>query len=569
MGKSRKNSRESGAGILEFLEKALHWLLYLMPICLFLSYYPVIKLGESETMYFELSVAEIWLVVFDVFGLVYLILRGMLFWDCRKWWVWVLLPVWVTLSVAWSLNVPRGVLTAGLMWAVIFAGHVLWRMRDGLSERFREAWAKWFFGSTLVVCLWCALQCALNLAGVPQSATLLCDGCTYRMFGFPHPNGFAIEPQFMGNLLLAPGLFSAWLFTKKKAGKKSSLERLCGVVSTTAKSDSTRYSSTESSSVAVSKTTTGSRFLCSDFLPVCFFIIVVTLFLTFSRGAIYAFIVGMMFLTVFEIARAKKKERGEAFRRFGVVWGVVMGAFVISLCVQGLMAEVSPTADTFATGVSKVVNHLSLGVIDLGGREKKGSEARSEEVVEKPVEKSEGALEGDDGKELERTLDADLKGNVEEDSDEDDAEGGSNGEKEKAVFDGYVAESTDTRVRLTGAALTVWRQNPKNMIIGVGIGGAGQALYNNGLSPAPREIIQNEYASLLLEVGVIGVLFVILVVVLCVRVILKNTMAGVILALAVSYGVSLMFFSGLPNALHIYLMPVGLMAIFGKSRKMR
>jgi O-antigen ligase len=387
------------------------------------------------------------------------------------------------------------------------------------------------------------------------------------MFGFPHPNGFAIEPQFMGNLLLAPGLFSAWLLIKKQIGKKSSLERSRGVVSTTVKSDSARYFSTESSSVAVSKTTTGLRFLCSDFLPVCFFIIVVTLFLTFSRGAIYAFVVGMMFLTGFEIARVKKKERGRAFRRFGVVWGVVIGAFVVSLGVQGLMAEVSPTTDTFATGVSKVINHLSLGVIDFGGGEKEDLKARSKEVVEKPVEKSEEDLGGAGENELMKTFDADLKGDVGGGSDEDDMKGGSNGEKEEAVFDGYVAESTDTRVRLTGAALTVWRQNPKNLIIGVGIGGAGQALYNNGLSPAPREIVQNEYASLLLEIGVIGVLFVILVIVLCVRAILKNTMAGVIMALMVSYGVSLMFFSGLPNALHIYLMPVGLMAIFGKVVK--
>ena len=562
MGKLNKGNSDSGSGFAGFLEKCLYYLLYIMPACLFLSYHPVIKLGESETMYFELSVAEIWLVVFDIVGLVFLIRRKMLFRDCGKWWAWMLLPIWITLSVAWSLNVPRGVLTVGLMWGVVFAGYVLCQLRAGFDARFRNLWLKWFFGATIGVCLWCMVQCVLNLAGVAQSATLLCDGCTYRMFGFPHPNGFAIEPQFMGNLLLAPAMMGAWLFARKQADKKSSLEHSRGVVSVTAKSDSARYSSAESSSVAVSKNTTGPRFLCSDFLPVWFFIVATTLFLTFSRGAIYAFIVGMMFLTGFEIAKVKKKERGKVFGRFGVVWGVVIGAFVVALGVQGLMAEVSPTTDTFATGVSKVINHLSLGVIDLGERGELAPGEALDGVVEKPVEKSDGksAERGvvgvaDEGK-MNEVRDVDSK----EDTGSEPSDG-----KEEAVFDGYVAESTDTRMRLTGAAIEIWRQNPKNMILGVGIGGAGQALYNNGLSPAPREIVQNEYASLLLETGVIGVLLAVILIIMFVKVALKNVMAGVILALVVAYGVSLVFFSGLPNALHVYLMPVVL--ILFKNKK--
>lgn len=209
-----------------------------------------------------------------------------------------------------------------------------------------------------------------------------------------------------------------------------------------------------------------------------------------------------------------------------------MGAFVVSLVAQGVMAEVSPTNDTFSDGVAKVVNHLTLGVIDLRSSSEGGS---SEEVVEKPVEKSEGT------------------GGV---------------EKQEAVFDGYVAESTDTRVRLTGAAVKVWAGDFRTALVGVGLGGAGQALYNNGLSPAPREIVQNEYASLLLETGLVGISLVILTVVLVVRFVLKQKEgAGLILSLLVAYGVSLMFFSGLPNALHIYLMPVVLVMV-ARSNKM-
>ena len=467
------------------MKKLLRALLFVMPICLFLSYHPVMKLGESESMYFELSVAEIWLVVFDIVGVVELWREKKLLAGFRdKWWVWVLLPVWVSLSVVWSLNTTRGVLTAGLMWAVVVAIYIMVSLRGVWDSEFRGRWWRWFFGSSLLVCGWCVVQCILDLAGVPQSCTLLCDGCTYRMFGFPHPNGFAIEPQFMGNLLLAPLLTAGYLGLKNK------------------------------------------KYL------IIFGVIVFTLFLTFSRGAIYAGVVGLLFMSGFVVARCRKKERGVMWKKVGIVWSFVMGAFVVSLVAQGVMAEVSPTNDTFSDGVAKVVNHLTLGVIDLRSSSEGGS---SEEVVEKPVEKSEGT------------------GGV---------------EKQEAVFDGYVAESTDTRVRLTGAAVKVWAGDFRTALVGVGLGGAGQALYNNGLSPAPREIVQNEYASLLLETGLVGISLVILTVVLVVRFVLKQKEgAGLILSLLVAYGVSLMFFSGLPNALHIYLMPVVLVMV-ARSNKM-
>lgn len=526
-------------------ERVFKFLFLLMPVCLFLSFYPVIKLGESESMYFELSVAEIWLVLFDIVGFVVMMQRKVLFRDCRKWWVWMLLPLWITLSVAWSLNRIRGLLTAGMMWCVVMAVYTIWTLRDTFGARFREKWWKWFWGATLAVCAWCVIQCIMDLAGMPQSCSLLCDGCTYRMFGFPHPNGFAIEPQFMGNLLLAPAMTAIWLVLKKQNSKNLKRLRSRGVVSTTAKSDSALYCSTSSSSVAVVETTTGSLFLCFKFLLFCFFITVMTLFLTFSRGAIYAFLVGMLFMSGYVIARAKN--RGVMWKRVGVTWGLVVGAFVVSLVGQGVMAEVSPTADTFGDGVAKVVNHLSLGIIDLKYGDKTENNA-VKESVEKSVEMS--------GKEpMEMSGDSSRNGSEV-------------GNKEEAVFDGYVAESTDTRVRLSGAAIKVWSSDVKTMAVGVGLGGAGQALYNNNLSPAPREIVQNEYASLLLETGLIGMLLAVVFVIFAIRwVVRSHSGAGLILSLFVVYGVSLVFFSGLPNVLHIYLMPIALMVMNEKYIK--
>lgn len=457
------------------INKLYRGLIYILPAVLFFSYYPVIKLGASESMNFELSLPLIWLVVFDVVAFGIMIKKKMLFRDCRKMWVWMLFPIFVTLSVLWSLNSLRGLLTVGVLWLIYFAVNAFFSLRSILKEAgVKEIFWKVFFGSALVVCGWCLVQCVLDLAGLPRERSLICTGCTYKMFGFPHPNGFAIEPQFMGNLLLAPAIVSAWFGLKKN-----------------------------------------KQYFW------LFFIFAVAIFLTFSRGAIYAFVVAMIFMTVFEWVRQKDWRVCKTFL-------IIAAAFLFTLNLQGVMAQVGPTNDAYADGVAKVINQLSLGVIDI-------RESKSEIL---PEEANAPNLEAVDEK-------------VEED---------------KAVFDGYVEESTDTRVRLTDAALTVWRKDFKTMMFGVGLGGAGQALYVNGLSPAPKEIVQNQYASLLLETGLVGVVLMVMTLVLIVRAVYKNPAREVIWTLILAYGITVCFFAGLPNALHIYLLPAILIVILGDEK---
>lgn len=541
----------SGSGLLGF-EKLLQALVLIMPACLFLSYFPVISLGGNASMNYELSVALLWLMVFDAVGFAGLF--------SKKWrlsskkmlknWGWLLFPVWVSLTIIWSLNHTRGILTVGIMWLVIFAGLLMWNYRELFSGEFRQRWVKWFFGTSLAICGWCFLQCVLDLAGVPREKSLMCAGCTYQMFGFPHPNGFAIEPQFMGNLLLAPAIVCAWMMTRKN--------------------------------------TSGSGLLCFGILLICFLIITSTLFLTFSRGAIYAFVVGMLFLSGFWVFRVKKEMRCEIWRRVGLVWGAVVLSFLFTLNLQGMMAAASPTNDTYFSGISKVVNQLTLGVIDIRGEDgvKTGTDVSEENEA---LESGEDELKsrGDEIKiptngnsRASDTSNVSGEGSKKDISQSDMIGGGEgiNGalwddmvEKKnetESVFDGYVEESTGTRVWLNDAAIQIWSKNLKNAALGVGLGGAGQALCNDGLSPAPKEIIQNEYFSLLLETGVVGVALGVLMVALFIRKVIRGENAGMVLALMVAYGVSLMFFSGLPNALHIYLLPMATYVIYS-SREVK
>ncbi len=478
-----------------WMEKAYRFLVCILPAVLFFSYYPLMHFGSDAAMNYEISLPIIWLLAFDALAFVMMVREKRLFCNWQKKWPWVLLPVWLSLSVLWSMNSVRGLLTVGILWLVYFAGDAMFELRDVLKKNgFKELFWKMFFGSALFVCGWCLVQCVLDLAGVSRDYSLMCAGCTYTMFGFPRVNGFAAEPQFMGNLLLAPAIVSAYIIAKDN------------------------WNSVFRGRVARARRY-GARPLIlgrdlrkplKTLLPVVFlFVFATTLFLTMSRGAIYAFVVAMVVMTIVMVVRSKKA-------RALVVWPVVIVAFLFALNLQGIMAQVSKTDDTYVSGVSKVINQLSLGVIDLG---KKNTEAV-------PVESD-----------------------VESET------------SEKAHFDGYVEVSTDMRVGLSEAALQIWSQDFKTIVAGVGLGGATNALSENDKAPTTKEIVNNEYVSLLLETGVVGIALLILTLVLVGRVVMKSQNRVMITTLILAYGVSLLFFSGLPNALHIYLLPVALLAV--------
>jgi hypothetical protein len=469
-----------------WIERIFVGFIYALPVALIFSYYPIISFGGDETMNFELSLPLIWLVLFDAL-VVILFFKHRLWKNVAKKWVFILFPIFASLSIIWSLNLVRGVLTVGILWLIYLAVFGFFELRNVfLCDGFWWKWRKVFYGAGLFACGFCLLQCVLDLAGCGQEVSLLCDGCTYKMFGFPHPNGFAVEPQFMGNLLLAPAI-------------------LAGIELYYSLSDDGICASPKHGNLRKPRTV------------LLFAVFAAALFLTFSRGAIYAFILAMLIFTVWEILRSRKW-------RVLILWPVIIFSFVFTLNLQGVFAQVSKTDDTYLTGVAKVINQLSLGVIEIP--------IQDEEVVET----SEATGAGEE--------------NLAED---------------EAVFDGYVAESTDIRVRLSDVALKAWSKDFKTIMLGVGIGGAGQALYQNGFSAGPKEIVQNEYVSLLLETGIVGVALVILTVVLSILALKKTGNMMVVLVLAVAYGTTLLFFSGLPNALHIYLLVSLLLAVLPKQ----
>ena len=449
------------------LAKIYEYLLYSLPAALFFSYYPIISLGTTSSMNLELSLPLIWLVLFDLTALILfftIIKPGKNYPGItdRKFFLLSLFPFFATVSIFWSPNPLRATLTAGVIWLLFFAIFAIIFLTPRIIKnlQFSKVFRKVCQISVIVICSWCWLQCLLDALGVSRELTLMCLGCTSAAFGFPHPNGFAIEPQFMGNLLLAPALYSLYQLLHNFSKSK----------------------------LAFSLFT------------------VATLFLTFSRGAIYAFAVAAVFLIIITIIQQKTA------RPLLVIIPLV-ASFLFTLNAQGIFSALSITDDTYCSGIAKSINHLSLGLIDFTEKTPDSSAYQTSE--NSPSETA----------------------------------------KISSTFDGYVEESTIIRLDLTAAALTVWRQNPATILIGTGLGGAGTALYNAGLTGSPKEIVQNQYASLLLETGLVGIATIIIAAIIIFGAIKKSTHTSLLAAVLLAYALTLFFFAGLPNALHIYLAP--------------
>lgn len=467
------------------LAKIYEYFIYLLPAVLFFSYYPILSLGGNDgSMNLELSLPLIWLALFDVFSFVLLFAKikigkkypGI---SDRRFFLFSLFPFFATLSIFWSKNPLRATLTAGIIWLVFFAIFSIIYLSKFVVETIDKALIKKsLIVSSLVISAWCLVQCILDVFGCSSDVTLLCPGCTVQMFGFPHPNGFAIEPQFMGNLLLAPALYELYEFIKNRKAKDGIL----------------------------------------------LFIFAATLFLTFSRGAVYAFGLAAIVMLVWYIIKTKKAAAIKSLI-------ILAAAFIFTLNLQGIFAAASYTNDTYFTGVAKVVEQLSLGIIKLN-KAPAAEPAESTEPAEPTAPEAEKPLEN------------------------------------QSLYSGYVTESTDVRLHLSDAAGEIWSKNPRFLARGVGLGGAGVALFENGKVASSKEIVQNEYFSILLELGLIGLGLLVLIIVFAVRMLSRQPDKIFFFSLMIAYGVTLCFFSGLPNALQIYLMPALFLLVLANHEKL-
>ena len=532
---NKTNSKSLGL-VTSSLSKIQQIMLLCLPFCLFFSYHPVIPIFSTSTTNFELSIPLLWLLIFAILSLpenfclyinslrVVIKTKSLVNKTSRpssrhktdKLYPHFLrlfslaYPFFVTVNSIGSPNFLRAILTSGVIWCVCLSLLTILQNISQYKTQIGKSFNKNLLIAGTLASAFCWLQSILDIAGVPREFTFLCKGCISTVFGFPHPNGFAIESQFMANLLLAPIFLSLFYLLE---GPKNHSNKL------------------NSDPYPASKLGHFLRFGLPLFL-------IATLYLTLSRGAIFSFWVSVFVLFIYQIVKLIKQKsckREILFRQPLIFSAVVFLPLFFTLSAQGLFTELGPTSHTFFDGVSTSVSQLSLGRIDLT------------KVFHKTNEniKSHESHETHESNKLHLSdLNTDAATSA----------------QKAPQFTSYIEESTNIRLNLNRLALSSWRTSLRRMLAGVGLGAAGLTLYQEFPElGSPKEIIQNEYLAILYEQGICGVVMIICAAILFVLTYKlhnknheKTSIYGRVLAL--SFALTLCFFSGLPNALHIYLL---------------
>ena len=507
-------------------------LLWALPIILFFSYYPVIPLFSTESSNYEFSLPLLWLLLMGILSLP-IFLADLCNLITKKTpltkvpvqipLILSSIPLYFSLTLFWSSNKFRGLMTAGIIWCLYLS--LLTFYKNIILKKTPLSLEKPFLLGATLASGFCWLQAILNTLNIPGDRILLCLGCTNLSFGFPHPNGFAIEPQFMGNLLLAPAIFLVFRVIHPKSHQTRKTKIL--------------------------------------YLTLAGFIIS-TLFLIFSRGATYSFFLAVAVIFLYEIFHTKKK-----LLVASKIISLILLPLIFVTLAQGLMSELGPTSDTFLGGVSRSISQMTLGRVKIPLPEAKNPSVTSNG--------SSNLLLNDNA------------------STNSSTNSSPNPTSDAPLFDGYITESTDIRVKLSQMGLHLAFSHPGQFFFGSGLGSSGVALYQAFPElGSTKEITQNQYIAILVETGFIGILIIFCsgtcVFYLCYsrqkpaklspkqsskQSMKKSNFTSLIphitpaklyfISLILAYAASVCFFSGLPNALHIYLAPILYPALFAKN----
>lgn len=475
--------RSASSAIINFLknltiDKISHGLVLCLPAILFLSNFPLLQFGENASMHFKLNLPLLWLGFFSLLS----VKTAVSYFKAHLKTPLLGFPIALMISCLTSINPIRALFTflvvSCLVISIIALSEFFHQMPAPKKPQFLNQLKRIFLTSSAVISLFCVLQLLADALGLSNAITRICSNCTAQIFGFPHANGLAIEPQFMGSLLIAP-LFFALNSLLENKNKKSQIKLTLVVI-----------------------------------------LIFMALLLTLSRGAIFSIVIALFFLLVF-LKSLKKTLK---------IAGLTTISVILALVFQGSLATVGPTSTSFEQAVSTAVNQLTLGKIALVDNQAQSKPENNSEPSKRPTESP-----------TELT--------------KDPAE---NPTKDPTPrFTGYVTESTDRRLELATFALKITAAHPTNTLFGTGLGSAGTEMYVHfpKQQGQEKEIVQNQYLETILEIGFIGLILLILSLVTFIKLSSFNFEPYTVATL-LAFAISLCFFSGYPNALHIYLLPV-------------
>ena len=402
---------------LNFAEKVL----FFAPFAMWFSYYPNFHFGKSAGANLEFSIALIYIVVLALAGIKVIYQNRKKLIKNNAVLLTGFFVFWNFLTILNTQNLLRTVLVSGV-WLVLWLDFLVILSLSKNKVLFQKITKNFIFSSLVIACL--------SIIQVIYGAWTdwgLCAGCKAQGFGFVRPSVFAIEPQFFGSMLLAPIVLLTHKFFSKKASK---------------------------------------------FEKITLWILLFSLYLTLSRGAIFAAFFAILILIFVSQPFSKRKILSNII----ISMSFVFSSFLSGMIFHAIFTELNPRiSDGFYDSISKSVNQMSLGKIKLPKIEKTGNYEINEPEIESNNLNSKEPTE----KYVEKP--------------------------KKAMFDGYVEKSTNERTKMSDLAIETWLSNPFVVFFGVGSGASGTAILNSTHQIAnSSEIVQNEFLSILLELGFFG-----------------------------------------------------------------
>ena len=283
---------------------------------IFFSYQPTLSFGTASGTNLEVSAAQIGAAVF-IFASLSLLWRNrtQLYHNVS---IRLLsgLAAFSTLSLLYTPNLTRGVLFTTLLWAIVALWAAITVSLPAVTKYIPQL-RNIVFCSIILTTLFAWFQIFAEAFGVSPSVTLLPAAYLSGVFGFARPTAFALEPQFLGSLLIAPVLYCAYLELVRRQ---------------------------------------------TIFSRIIFFVSLSVLLATISRGAYLSAAAGMVMII---IAYGKTSLKAS-------VW--LAGYFAITaiatIGLLGVAAHINQRDQISGDqAVAKSINQLSFGVIDLSAPE--------------------------------------------------------------------------------------------------------------------------------------------------------------------------------------------------------
>ncbi len=451
---------------------------FFAPFAVWFSYYPNFHFGKASGANLEFSISLIYIVILALVGIKTIYQNRKKLIKNKAVLLTGFFVFWNFLTILNTQNLLRTILVSGV-WLVLWLDFLV-VLTISKNMKLMKICIQNFIFSAFFMSIFAIIQ-------VVYGAWFdwgLCAGCVAQGFGFVRPSVFTIEPQFFASILLAPILVIFSRIFSKKSSKKEIF---------------------------------------------AIWVMLFTIYLTLSRGAIFAMFTGILLL----IFVNQKFSKTVVLRNTGVSILLIFSSFSVGMIFHGIFTELNPRInDGFYDSISKSVSQMSLGKITL---------PKNKKVVNSKLKEPEIENNNLQGLAVEKLVE----------------------NSKKAYFDGYVKKSTDERVKMSDLAIKTWLSNPFVMAFGVGAGSAGTAIFKTTHQISnSSEIVQNEFLSILLELGFFGFMSWILIIFGLIR---KTKNDKYIWAIILTFLIQWFFFSGLPNALHIYLILATFFAIIEKA----